>query len=365
VNELIALAMPPGQGFVDELQRAWDAGDAVLPIDVRLPPLARNLLLDELRPHAVVDENSERFERTGGISAETSDALVVATSGTTGKPKGVVLTHDAVRTSAEITSRWLDVTGEDRWLCCLPVAHIGGLSVITRALLTETELTVSAKFDADEMEAFARAGCTLVSLVTTAMRRIDTNLFRAIVLGAGNLPSTLPANVFASYGMTETGSAVAYNGFALDGVELRIAPNDEIQVRTPTALRAYRDGTDPKTIDGWLPTGDAGALAPDGKLTVHGRIADMINTGGEKVWPAAVETALKQQSGVTEALVFGEPDPEWGQRVMAHIECSTDVDVDELRQMLREMLPSYAVPKEIRAVERLERTAIGKLKRTG
>ncbi|MFA9565189.1 MAG: AMP-binding protein, partial [Acidimicrobiales bacterium] len=135
MNRLVALAMPAGEEFVTELRRSWDRGDAVLPVDPRLPAPARDRLLDALRPDRVVELGASH-RRAGGQPVEPGDALVVATSGTTGDPKGVVLTHDAVAASARATSERLSSDpSRDRWLACLPLAHVGGLSVITRALV--------------------------------------------------------------------------------------------------------------------------------------------------------------------------------------------------------------------------------------
>ena len=124
----------------------------------------------------------------------------------------------------------------------------------------------------------------------TALARVDPTAFRTVLVGGQAPPPDRPANVIATYGLTETGSGIAYDGVPLDGVEIRIV-DDEIHVRGPMLLRAYRDGDDPKDADGWLPTGDAGSFE-DGRLSVHGRIGDLIITGGENVWPVAVERVL-------------------------------------------------------------------------
>src|SRR5947209_6837892 len=134
VRRLVPLRLPGGPDFVDALRRAWDDGDAILPVDTRLSDRAADRLLSSMRVDDPVEEG---------------DALVVATSGTSGEPKGVVLTHDAMLASALATSARLRVdSARDRWLACLPLAHVGGLSVVTRALLTQTPLTVQDGFDA-------------------------------------------------------------------------------------------------------------------------------------------------------------------------------------------------------------------------
>lgn len=364
--ELIALDMPPGELFVDQLKRAWDAGDAVLPLDTRLPAPARARVLDAMRPTAVIDQSGAVSELSGGRPVELGDALVMSTSGTTGDPKGVVLTHDALEASARMTSARLDVSASDKWLACLPVAHIGGLSVITRALITGTPFTVLPRFDVDAVNKATDDGCTLVSLVTAAMQRLDPSRFRAIVLGAGNLPSVLPPNVLPTYGMTETASGIVYGEDPLDGVELSITKDGEISVKSPTLLRCYRNGHDPKSADGWLNTGDAGFFDDRGKLKVRGRIGDMINTGGEKVWPAEVERVLADHPSIAAALVYGAPDSHWGQKVVADVELSGDsstIDVSEVREWVKGQLPAYAAPQEVNVVSALARTALGKLMR--
>jgi O-succinylbenzoic acid--CoA ligase len=278
---LVALDRAGGPAFVEELQRIWERGDAAFPVDQRLPPPAR----EELRAAMRVGE-----------PVEPGDALVVATSGSTGTPKGVVLTHDAVAASACATSERLAVSDDDHWLSCLPPSHVGGLSVITRALHTGTRLTVHPGFDATAvMDAARYGGVTLVSLVATALARIDPTLFRTIVLGGARPPADRPANTVTTYGMTETGSGVVYDGRPLDGVDVEIAEDGEIRLRGPMLLRCYRDGSTPLTPDGWLPTGDLGRWLDDGRLHVVGRRGDLIVTGGENVWPEAVEAVLATQ----------------------------------------------------------------------
>jgi O-succinylbenzoic acid--CoA ligase len=298
---------------------------------------------------------------------EDGDALVVATSGSTGTPKGVVLTHDAVAASATATSRRLAVDpARDRWLACLPLAHVGGLAVVARALVTGTPLTVLPGPDRDAVaDAVTRVAVTLVSLVPTALARLDPTWFRAIVLGGATPPPVVPPNAVTTYGLTETGSGVIYDGEPLDGVEVRIDEDGEVQLRGPMLLRAYRDGRDPKTADGWFPTGDVGAWR-DGRLAVHGRRGDMIVTGGENVWPEPIERVLDTHPGVADVAVVGRPDPEWGQRVVAFVvaaEPDRPPSLASLREHVKEQLPAWCAPRELLVVDALPRTALGKVRR--
>ena len=368
MNRLVALAMPAGAPFVDELRRAWDAGDAVVPVDDRLPPVLVARLLDELGVAEVVDATGARSAREHAAArpVEPGDALVMATSGTTGQAKGVVLTHAAIEASSAATSARLGVDpARHRWLACLPVAHIGGLSVILRALHTSTPLVVLPAFDATAVMAAADNGATHVSLVATALQRIEPHRFERIVLGGSRPPATVPPNCSVTYGMTETASGIWYDDRALDGVEVEIR-DGEIRVRGPMLLRCYRDGTDPKTPDGWLPTGDSGSFDARGRLVVHGRRGDMIVTGGENVWPAAVEAVLETHSAVAEVLVRGETDDEWGQVVVAHVvpvDPSEPPALGSLRTFARDLLPPYALPRRLVLTSSLPRTALGKLRR--
>lgn len=363
-GRLVALDLPGGPDFVDALRRTWDDGDAALPVDQRLPDAARRVLLDTLAPSVVVGPDGLAVARPDGREVGPDDALVVSTSGTTGRPRGVVLTHAAVASSAEATSARLGVSDDDQWIACLPLSHVGGLSVVTRALHSGTRLTVLPGFDLDAIVAAVERhrGDSLVSLVPTTLRRVAAEQFRTIVLGGSAPPSDLPPNVVTTYGMTETGSGVVYDGIPLDGVELRIV-DGEIHLRGPMLLRCYRDDVDPK-VDGWLATGDLGHLDGDGRLVVEGRRGDLIITGGENVWPQAVEAALADAPGVGDVAVAGTNDPEWGQIVTAFVVPSgAPPTLDQLREHSRSALPSFALPRRLVLVEQIPRTALGKIVR--
>jgi O-succinylbenzoic acid--CoA ligase len=288
------------------------------------------------------------------------------TSGSTGTPKGVVHTMAALEASARAGNARLGVEATDRWLACLPLAHIGGFTVITKALTAGTRLTVLPGFDAAEVATQARAGATLVSLVPTTLARIDPALFRVVLLGGSRPPLDRPANVVATYGLTETGSGVVYDGLPLDGVEVRIAADGEILVRGPMLMRCYRDGSSSIDADGWLHTDDLGTTGPDGRLQVQGRRGDMIVTGGENVWPDAVERVIADLPGVAEVAVAGVPDPEWGQRVVAWVVPAGTAapTLADLRTAVSQRLAAFMAPKELHLVEALPRTAIGKVSRT-
>jgi O-succinylbenzoic acid--CoA ligase len=345
VPRLVALDGRLDPGFPAALGRAWDAGDAVLPVDPRLPAPSRARLLERLRV---------------GEDVEGGDALVVATSGTTGEPKGAVLTHAALAAAARATRRRLSVDpGRDRWLACIPLAHMGGLGVVVRALLTGTPCTILDRFRNG-------TGATLVSLVPVHLQRHDVSEFRVVLLGGQQPSAELPPNVVTTYGMTETGGGVVYDGLPLEGVEVHVTDDGRVKLRGPMLLRSYRDGSDPKDPQGWLDTSDVGTLGPDGRLTVFGRSQDVIVTGGEKVWPAPVEHALLRHLHVADVAVAGRPDPEWGQRVVAYVvprDPEEPPSLEGLRDVVRERLPAYMAPRQVVHVDALPRTPLGKVER--
>jgi O-succinylbenzoic acid--CoA ligase len=379
VPELVAIDLPGGRGFVDALRAIWDTGDAAAPLDPRLPSPAQRALVRALAPTRIVCSDGEVIRHPEGMPVTQGDAVVVATSGSTGSPRGVVLTSEAIEASARATSARLGVDARrDRWLACLPMAHIGGLSVLMRSMLTDTACTVLPGFDAEVVESIGRRGeASHVSLVATALRRIDPAVFRCILLGGAAPPAGLAPNVVTTYGMTETGSGVVYDGVPLDGVDVTIGTGrdregalGEILLRGPMLLRAYRDGTDPRIpgpdrLGGWLPTGDAGRIA-GGRLVVEGRLSEVITTGGEKVWPAPVERAILTLPQVADVAVWRRPDPEWGERVVAWVvpkEADAPPSLELLVEAVRETLPPWAAPKELVVIDRLPRTPSGKVRR--
>lgn len=360
------LVMPASPSFVTALRKEWDRGSAVALIDHRLTGSELQIVLTELAPTHLIDASGHRTTNPSGRPTDDGDALIVATSGSTGRPKGVVLTHAAVQASADLTSRRLGIDSSDRWLCCLPVAHIGGLSVITRAILTDTALTVHARFDPDAVSAAARQeGVSRVSLVTKALRQVDPGLFRTVLLGGAAPPSDRAENVIATYGSTETGSGIVYEREPLDGVELRIDSDGQLWVRSPTLLRCYRNRTDPKDAEGWYPTGDAGEIV-NGVLSVSGRMAEVIVTGGEKVWPSRIEPIVRSLPSVSEVVVVGREHPEWGHRVTAVVEPAdpgSPPTLEEIKDAVRAELPRWWAPQALELRDQLPRTPLGKVRR--
>ena len=377
MGRLVALSMPGGPQWLEQLERIWSDGDAVAPIDPAAPEPHRRRLLDALAPEVLIDEAGARHQLDRGTPIEDGDALVMATSGTTASPKGVVLTHDALEAAAHSSSEALAQGTSCCWLACLPLHHIGGFSVVTRARASGAGLVIHDGFDAERVSAAARVGATHTALVATALSRIDPATFEVILLGGSAIPADRPPNCIATYGMTESGAGIVYDGRPLHGVELRIDSADidgigAIELRSPTLLRCYRDvtdpgGDDPKDAEGWFRTGDLGSVDPmTGFLTVSGRADDVIITGGEKVWPDAVEALIATHRGVAEVAVIGRPDPQWGHVVTAVV-VPTDrlspPSLEDLRSLVRGSMPAYAAPKAIELTDRLPRSGLGKVSR--
>jgi O-succinylbenzoic acid--CoA ligase len=364
---LVAVRLPGGPDFVDAVQRIWASGDAVAPLDPAAPDAFTAAALDLVAADAIVDGPDGVRHLDGGRPTQAGDALVILSSGTSGRPNAVVLTHDALEASAYMTATSLGVDPDARWLACLPLHHIGGFGVISRALVTHAGLEVHPGFDADAVADAARRGATHTSLVPTALSRIDPSIFRVILLGGSAIPDPRPANTIATYGMTETCGGIVYDGLVLNGAGLRIEHDGHIALSGPTLLRCHRDGSDPKDEEGWLRTGDLGSVDPDtGRLIVWGRADDVIITGGEKVWPDPVEAVLRTDPRVDAVAVVGRPDPEWGERVVAVVvpaDPSSPPPLDDLRRLVKDLLPAHCAPKEVELAESLPRTSLGKLRR--
>jgi O-succinylbenzoic acid--CoA ligase len=374
---LVAVRLPFDAAFTTTLDAVWEAGDAVLPIHPDLPDTEMEVLLAALRPGLVVDASGIR-QLAGAEPVEPGTALVVPTSGTTGRPKGVVLTHDNLSASALATAARLELGEGDRWLCCVPPSHIAGLMVLVRARLTGAEAVLHPRFDP---AAIAGEDFTnVVSLVPTMLRRllqagVDVARFRWILLGGGPVPADLVAaateagaRVVATYGMTETCGGVVYDGVPLPGVRVATGSQGEdgsIALAGPMVMRGYRlrpDETAAVLRDGWFHTSDAGELDPSGRLHVLGRRDDLIITGGEKVLPVEVASLLMEHPDVADAAVAGRPDGEWGQAVAAVVVPApgSTPTLAALRAFVAERLAPYKAPRYLVIVDELPRGPTGK-----
>lgn len=365
MSRLVALDLPLGP----ELQRAiadcYHAGEAFSVLDQRWSELRRRDMLSILRPHVV--QNSEGFlappDEPLGIAE--GDGAVVLTSGTSGRPRAAVLTWDALTASAQRTSLALRRGGPTRWFASLPPVHIGGCAVVVRALLTDDELIFGTS---DELLAGPPRGATHCAVVTTQLHRYDLSHYACVLVGGGPAPHDRPANVVSTYGSTETGSGVVYDGKPLEGVRVR-EKDGELLIASPTLLRSYRHSDVDWVLDDhgtrWFPTGDGGRVNDAGTVSVSGRLAYVINTGGEKVWPEDLESVMEGLIGVTDLAVVGEEDAEWGQRVVVAAVTRRDPEavLADLRAVAREHLGPWARPSRLVVLASIPRTANGKVRR--
>jgi O-succinylbenzoic acid--CoA ligase len=362
---LIALDMPASKTFVELVQRVWSNGDAVLPIDQRLPQHGKKLLLDAMSPSEIIDASFDSSALPDGRPMQDGEALVIASSGSTGSPKGIIHTHSSVLAGAQASASRLQLTASDHWLVCIPVSHVGGFSVISRAMHTGAALSLHPNFDVTAVRQAAENGATHTSLVATALSRIDTSLFKTILLGGSSAPANLPNNVITTYGMTETGGGVVYNGEPLSNVEIKIEEG-EIYLRCPMLTCGYRNDQTLSLKDGWYATGDMGEIN-NGKLSVHGRKTDMIITGGENVWPSAVEASLSSHPMINQVVVRSAPDITWGQRVVAYVVLADSLGtsdeslLSDLREHVKHTLPAFCAPQQLIVLNQIPRTSLGKV----
>lgn len=376
---LIAVQLPPSAAFLAATEQIWDQGNIVLPLSPRLPQPRLASLLDHFGASELWDASGQHSVDVGvNVTAPTmlqaGDAAVMLTSGTTGTPKGVIHTHHSIEIAAEITARATETTQASRWVCCLPVNHVGGFSVITRARHRGAAIELLDSPTTGQLDAAVERGGTHVSLVPALFDRIDPAEWQLILTGGSQSPSNRPDNVIATYGLTETFGGVVYNGCALEGVELRIVTNSAgqgvVALRTPTIGRGYLIGRDVLSLtddDGWFHTTDLGSLDDDNLLTIHGRADDVIITGGENVWPDPVEAALEQLPEIEAAAVVGLPSSTWGEEVTAVVVPHTNADrvnLDELQERLGHTLARHEIPRALVIVDELPRTDIGKLQRS-
>jgi o-succinylbenzoate---CoA ligase len=366
----VALALPASEDFVIALHACMLAGAAAVPVDLRLSVAERAARL--AGAGLVV---SEPLRGTAPANFGEGPVLAVMhTSGTTAAPKPVELTFGNFLASALGSAVALGLDQAERWLCPMPLTHVGGLSIPIRSAIYATTVVLHGRFDTEAvlnelMDPGRRI--TLVSLVPTMLARLlDAGLerpptLRWALLGGGPIPAQLLARamdagvpVAPTYGMTEACSQIATFGWLLPGVDMKTS-SGEVLVRGPMVSAGCVDEL------GWLHTGDLGRVDERGRLEVVGRKADTIVTGGENVAPTEVEAVLLQHPAVRDAAVHGRSNEEWGEAVVATVVARDGVDVapEELRAFCAQRLAGFKVPKAIEFARELPRTDSGKLLR--
>jgi o-succinylbenzoate---CoA ligase len=371
-GERVAIALAPGREFAIALHACLLSGAVAVPVDLRLPdpPLAG---ADKVIDAPLGD--GEPLRASAHVLANT--AIIVHTSGTTAEPRPIELTYGNWLWSALGSAAALGTRAGDEWLCTLPLSHVGGLSILLRSAIYATAAEVHERWDTERALRAINDGATLVSVVpTTLARLLDAGLtnppgLRCALVGGGPCPPALldrareaGVPVAQTYGLTEACSQVTTArpgdgerdaGPALFCTTVTIEEG-EICVRSPTV--APGSGT-------VLRTGDLGQLDAEGRLTVTGRRADTIVSGGENVAPTEVEAVLESHPAVAEAFVHGVADARWGEAVVAKIVLKIGAEAAEadLRDFCTARLGAFKAPKEIGFVKELPRTASGKLRR--
>jgi O-succinylbenzoic acid--CoA ligase len=371
-GDRIALALPSAE-LVPAVHACMLIGATAVPLDLRLTSEERGVR--QQRAALVLEEPVSAEPVTPSEREPKETATVMFTSGTTAGPKEVALSYENWLWNAIGSALALGFDQEERWLCPMPLAHVGGLSIQIRSAVYGTTVLLHDRFDTEAVLAALSApsaAVTLVSLVPTMLARLldaglhDPPTLRHALLGGGPIAPALLERARAagvpvaySYGMTEACSQIATNGWPLLGTEIRISDGHEVLVRGRTvAAGALAE-------DGWLHTGDLGDLDGDGRLVIRGRKAETIITGGENVAPDEVESALLEHPGVRDAAVFARADPEWGEAVVARVVPArgTSVTPAELRAHCAARLAPFKVPKVIELDAEVPRGPTGKLLR--
>jgi O-succinylbenzoic acid--CoA ligase len=388
--------------LVELLAAALDgSGPALLPLDAGLPPARLAELIAAFAPDTIEGPDGETTARSGEKKeVAEGTAVIIGTSGSTGTSKGVQLSAAALLHSARASLARIGARPGERWLCCLPGTNIAGLQVLVRSLVSGADPVLASKADAATV---AASGCAHVSLVPTQLRRlldpeVDISIplagFSSVLLGGAAAPPSLlqaaraaGVPVVTTYGMTETCGGCVYDGQPLDGVRVAIGDDDtpgghaasggnggagggggRIWIGGPVLFSGYRSLTaahaaDAVLADGWFRTGDLGQLDAAGQLTVRGRADDVINTGGRKVVPGEVAAALEGCPGVREVAVVGQPDAEWGERVVAVVVPADPANppaLELLRLHVKDRLPRYAAPSRVVVVDAVPLLPSGK-----
>jgi o-succinylbenzoate---CoA ligase len=383
-----ALTMHPRREEVVLLHALMKLGAVALPLSPRLTDAERAAVLAAERPAVDLNDAAELTQTEADMPLlgehDMEDLQCrILTSGTSGEPRPVGLTYGNFLFSAVGSAFNIGVDPSDRWLCCLPLSHVAGLSIILRSVIYGTTAVLLDGFDTEQVASTLVSGdISVLSLVPTQLIRLleadaDLSAPRAILIGGGPVPPDAlrealgrGATVVQTYGMTETCSQVTT--LAPEDAERRVGSAGrplftshirieagEILVQGPTVAPGCYEA------DGWLHTGDLGHIDEEGFLYVTGRRSEVIVTGGENVMPAEVEAVLLSHPAVADVAVVGRPDPEWQEAVCALVVVTGTAEVTEedLRSHCQSALASYKVPKQVDFVDGLPRTASGKLLR--
>jgi o-succinylbenzoate---CoA ligase len=387
----VALVGAPTRDRVIDVLAAIEFGAPLVMLHPRSPAREREDLVRRTHPRLVIDELGHVETREVPVAPREGRGVlaVLHTSGTTGEPKAALLSRGAFVASARASHARLPLAAGDRWLLVMPIAHVGGLSIVTRSLIAGSSIALAAPFAPNRAcKAVSTLRPRYVSLVPAMLDGMIEAGFEAspslaaILLGGAACPERTLARALArdlpirtTYGLTEACSQVttssadvqdsgAGSGEPLPGIEVRLGADETIQIRGRTLFDGYLGLPSPFDEHGWFDTGDVGRFDAHGRLHVLARRRDLIVTGGENVYPAEVEAALERLRGVRAACVFGTPDERFGQRVAAALVLDEpSADPRALVAQLRDELASFKLPRAVAVVDRLVVNASRKLDR--
>lgn len=371
---LVALQHRDPTAMLRGLDAVWADGDAALPLDPTAPAAHTGRIVAALAP---AELRTDAGTQPRGDAAPVADgtALVVTTSGSTGTPRGIVLSHDALAASTAASLTRLGAPDGVPWLGVLPLHHVAGVSVVLRSRAAGVEPVLHAR---DTRGAVDAAPPSWISLVPAQLRRLldagaDLARHAGVLLGGAAAGVELleraagaGIHVVTSYGATETCGGCVYDGRPLTGVDVALTDEGRIRLRTPTLTDGVRraDGTVTPVADadGWWTTSDLGRLE-EGHLTVLGRADDVVVSGGENVPLDPVRQALAQLSGIAASGVVGLPDDRWGTAVTAVVVPAADAapTLARVRESLAPLLPRTHLPTGLVVTAQLPTTALGKL----
>ncbi len=435
-EERVAFLVTPGLSWVATLWGVWRAGGVAVPLPMGVPTPELEYLVADSQPTAVIFDDlaqpvlapivadsrlraltvSNALQSTAAALPfihSSRRAMMLYTSGTTNRPKGVVTTHDNITAQITTLVRAWEWSADDRTLLCLPLHHVHGIiNVVSCALWSGASVDMLPRFDATVVwDRLGSGALTVFMAVPTIYHRLiaaweaaaperrtalsqGCRRLRLMVSGSAALPVTTLERwqqisghrLLERYGMTEIGMALSNAlhgtrvpgsvGTPLPGVEVRLVDEQggevppgtpgEIEVRGPSVFKEYWNrpqATRDAFRDGWFRTGDM-SVVENGVYRILGRTSvDIIKTGGHKVSALEIEEALRQHPAIAECAVVGVPDPEWGERVGAAVVLrgSSALDCESLRAWAKERLAAYKVPSRLLTVDALPRNAMGKV----